>query len=127
MSRFLLVLLSVCVLAECTASAQTTFATLTGTVTDPNGAVIPGATVEAINQASNYRYSAKSNDAGYYTVGQMLQGVYTIRVRSTGFKESVVQQIQLVSLDVRRLDIQLEIGAVETHVEVSASTAAIET
>jgi hypothetical protein len=106
---------------------QTTFATITGTVTDPNGAVIPNATVEATHAGSNYRYSAVSNEAGIYTLGQLRDGAYVIRAKSGGFKESVIQDVQLPPLAVRRLDIRLEIGAVETRVEVSAVGGAIET
>src|SRR3989442_10633228 len=57
---------------------QTTFATLTGAVTDPNGSVIPGAIVEVTQSGSNYRYTAKSNEAGIYTLGQLREGVYTL-------------------------------------------------
>lgn len=106
---------------------QTTFATLTGTITDPNGAVIPGAAVEAVHAGSNYRYSAVASESGIYTLGQLRDGVYTVRAKSGGFKESVVQEVQLPPLAVRRLDIRLEIGAVETKVEVSALGGAIET
>ena len=41
---------------------QTTFATLTGSVTDPNGSAITGVTVEVVHQGSNYRYTTKSNE-----------------------------------------------------------------
>src|SRR6266581_5966935 len=49
------------------AHAQTTFATITGTVTDPNGLAVQGSAVDATNLATNYRYTAKSNEAGVYT------------------------------------------------------------
>src|SRR5438094_720967 len=106
---------------------QTTFATITGSVTDPNGSAITGVTVEAVHLGSNYRYTAKSNEAGIYTIGQLREGVYNLRAATPGFKEAVIQNIQLVSLDVRRLDVRLEIGAVETKVEVSADATVIET
>ncbi len=106
---------------------QTTFATLTGTVTDPNGAVVPNAAIEATQKGSNYRYSTRSNESGIYTVGQLREGTYSLRVRAAGFKEAAIQELQLVSLDVRRLDLRLEIGTVETKVEVSAAAGAIET
>src|SRR5258708_39285494 len=50
--------------ATTAAFAQTTFATITGTVTDPNETVVPNTTVEAIHLQSNYRYTASSNQAG---------------------------------------------------------------
>jgi len=109
------------------AGAQTTFATLTGTVTDPNGAVIPGATIEVTHQGSNYRYTAASNAAGIFTVGQLREGVYSLRAKNPGFKETVIADIRLAALEIRRIELRLEIGTVETRVEVSAQGGAIET
>jgi len=107
--------------------AQTTFATITGTVTDPNDAVVPNTTVEAIHLQSNYRYTATSNQAGVYTLAQLRDGTYVLRAKASGFKESVVESIQLVTLDVRRVDVRLEIGAVDTKVSVTAGATLIET
>jgi hypothetical protein len=114
-------------LASLPAAAQTTFATLTGTVTDSTGAAIPGASVVAIHAASNYRYTAQSNEAGAYTVPQLREGGYTVRVTAGGFKEFVIQNLQVIALDVRRIDVRLEVGAVETRIEVSAGATLIET
>ena len=72
---------------------QTTFATLTGSVTDPNGSAITGVTVEAVHLGSNYRYTTKSNEAGIYTIGQLREGVYNLRAAIPGFKEAVIQNI----------------------------------
>jgi len=108
-------------------AAQTTFATITGTVTDATGAAVPGATVLAIHKDSNYRYTASSNSVGGFTVAQLLEGEYTVRVQAAGFKEAVFQQVQLVAMDVRRIDIQLQVGTVETSVEVTAGATLIET
>ncbi len=109
------------------AFAQTTFATITGLVTDPNGAVIPGAVVIATQTESNYRYTARSNDSGYYTIGQLLEGGYVLRAETPGFKAFVQRDIRLAGLDVRRIDIRMEIGAVETTVEVTGNAGLIET
>ncbi|MBL8229239.1 MAG: TonB-dependent receptor [Bryobacterales bacterium] len=122
-----LVLLFALLAATLPAHAQTTFANITGTVTDTTGAVIPGAKVVVTNTESNYVFNAESNAAGSFTFSQLLQGTYTLRVTATGFKEYVVQQIQLVSLDVRRFDIKLEVGAVETRIEVIGGATLIET
>src|SRR5262249_42074583 len=58
---------------------------------------------------------------------RLREGVYTIRAQTAGFKEFVATDVQLVSLDVRRLDIQLEVGAVDTKIEVPAGAPLIET
>ena len=109
------------------AIGQTTFATITGNITDATGAAVPGASVSAVHKDSNYQYTARSNSAGTYTLAQLLEGEYTVRVRSAGFREFVAQQLVLVSMDVRRLDVQLQVGAVETSVEVTAGASLIET
>src|SRR5262245_11886834 len=114
-------------LAAGLAAAQTTFASITGTVTDSSGAAVTGAAITAVHRDSNYRYTATSNTAGAYTFAQLREGVYTVRAQTAGFKEFVATDVQLVSLDVRRLDIQLEVGAVDTKIEVTAGATLIET
>jgi hypothetical protein len=114
-------------LCDAAAHAQTTFATITGNVTDATGAIVPGARVTATHLESNYVYTALSNSAGNYTIAQLREGDYALRVQAAGFKEALVPKVPLVSLDVRRVDIRLEIGTVETSVEVSAGATLIET
>src|SRR5690349_11978028 len=114
-------------LSLCVGQAQTTFATITGTVTDTTGAVVPNVTVTATHAATNIQTSTQSNEAGVYTLAQLREGEYTVRARGAGFKEFVAQQIVLVARDYRRLDVSLEVGAVETAVEVTAGATLIET
>jgi len=106
---------------------QTTFATLTGNVVDPVGAAVPGATVEAIHTASNYLYSTKTNDLGLYTLPQLREGEYSLHVRASGFKEHVTRDVTLAAQDALRIDVGLEIGAMETAVEVTAGATLIQT
>lgn len=108
-------------------AAQTTFASITGTVTDQTGALVAGASVVAVHLESSYRYPAESNAAGAYTLAQLREGAYTVTVQAPGFKQFVASNVQLVSMDVRRIDIQLEVGAVDTRVEVTAGATLIET
>ncbi len=113
--------------AAFSANGQTTFASITGNVTDSSGASVPGAKIIATHLESNYVYTSESNSAGNYTVSQLREGEYSLRVQASGFKEALVPKVPLVSLDVRRIDIRLEVGAVETMVEVSAGATLIET
>src|SRR5947208_167721 len=101
-------------------SAQSTFATLTGTVTDPAGAVIPGVTVTATHTQTNSKTTAQSNEAGVYTLAQLKEGDYSLTAQGAGFKEFVAQNVVLQARDYRRVDVHLEVGGVETKVEVSA-------
>ena len=100
--------------ATWSASAQTTFAAITGTVKDPTGAMIPNASVEAVHIESNCRYAVQSNDAGVYTLARLRGGRCTLRVRAAGSEEYVVQNIELVSRDQRRINIRLDLGALNT-------------
>ncbi len=61
-------------------------ATLTGLVTDPSGAAIPGATVKATNTANNAFTQVQTTAAGVYTIPFLAPGVYTIEVTMTGFQ-----------------------------------------
>ncbi|MBK9167207.1 MAG: TonB-dependent receptor [Bryobacterales bacterium] len=120
-------LVAVCAIAVSPSHAQTTFASITGTVTDAGGAVIPNVTIEATHTRSNYKYTVVSNEAGSYTLAQLLEGEYTLRAAAPGFQEFFVQNIQLVARDQRRIDVQMQVGAVETRIEVSAGATLIET
>src|SRR2546428_12400584 len=68
------------------AFAQTTFATLTGIVTDSAGGVVPGALVEARHGLSNYTYTTTTNQGGNYTLGPLRQGEYGPPAQPSGFK-----------------------------------------
>src|SRR6266566_1094143 len=122
-----LLLVAAALAAQGNTFAQTTFATITGLVTDPNGAVIAGAQVTATKVDSNYRYTARSNEVGYYTLAQLREGEFELRAEAPGFKTSVERGIVLVAQDVRRVDIHLELGTVETTVEVEGGAFQIET
>jgi hypothetical protein len=124
---FRIVLFAALTAPESWLEAQTTFASITGTVTDAGGAVIPNVSIEATHVRSNYKYTAVSNAAGAYTLSQLREGEYTLRARSSGFQEFFVSDIQLISRDQRRIDIQLQVGAVETRIEVTAGATLIET
>ena len=109
------------------ASAQTTFATITGMATDSSGAVVPQVTVVATHVATGVQTTGQSNDEGVFTIAQLREGSYTVRANKTGFKEFVVQDMSLVGRDYRRLDIVLQVGSVDTAVEVTGGATLIET
>ena len=109
------------------AQSQTTFATITGTVTDSSGAVVPNARIVVKNLATNIETSAASNEAGNYTVPQLKEGTYSLAASAAGFKEFVVQDVVLAARDIRRVDVILEVGAAKTVVEVKGGATVIET
>ena len=107
--------------------AQTTFATITGSVTDPTGLPLAGATVEAVQTESGYKYTAQSNDTGVFTLANLREGAYNVTVSAQGFKGFKLDGVQLAARDVRRLDVKMELGEVTTTVEVTGGAAVIET
>jgi hypothetical protein len=126
MSRFAFSLL-VFLWAAGAAYSQTTFASITGTVTDSTGAAIPNVTVVATNVQTNVKTAASSNEAGNFNIAQLLQGTYTVRAQAAGFREYIAQNVVLASRDIRRVDIVMEVGSVETTIEVSGGATLIET
>jgi len=107
--------------------SQTTFASITGTVTDPAGALVPNATITATNVETNIKSTATSNESGVFTIAQLKEGKYTIRAEAAGFRNFAVESMSLVARDVRRVDITLQIGDVTTTVEVQGGATLIET
>jgi carboxypeptidase family protein len=107
--------------------AQTTFGAITGTVRDASGAVVPKVTIEATHVKSNYRYTVQSNESGNYTLPQLREGEYRLTVKAAGYKEYIANNILLAARDERRIDVVLQVGAVEATVEVSSGATLIET
>ena len=117
-----------CALAGASAAhSQTTFASITGTVTDSSGAAVPAAKVTAAHVETGISSATTSNEAGNYTLAQLKEGVYEVRVQAAGFKEFIARNVTLAARDVRRVDAALEVGSVETTIEVSAGATLIET
>ena len=98
---------------------QTVTATLTGTVADPSGAVIPGVTVSAINQGTRLRYTAQTADAGVYKIPFLPPGAYVVEAELSGFKKAVTNPIRLEVDQTARVDLSLEIGQLSDTVSVT--------
>ena len=100
---------------------------ISGTVTDPTGAVIPGAAVAAHNTETGIESSTQTNAQGFYSLPALPVGHYDIRIKAAGFEE--YQQTGLV-LDVNtalRVDATLNVGSITEQVKVSAAAVHVET
>src|SRR5688572_28890813 len=95
-------------------------ATLTGTVTDPNGAVVAGATVKATNTGTNISYDTQTTDSGLYRFPTLPVGIYKLSVEATGFKGSQVENVTLTVGQTTTQDIKLEVGAPTETVTVQS-------
>lgn len=108
------------------AEAQIRSATLTGTVRDSSGAVIPQAPVVITEQGTNLVQSTNTTESGQFTVPYLPAGTYTVAVSFQGFAPFKETDIAVSTAQVVRVDVQLTVGAVDTAVEVSAQAAQIQ-
>src|SRR5688572_15785626 len=77
------------------AAAQSNKGTITGTVTDPNGAVVKDAKVTATNTATGEVREATTGDEGEYVLPALDPGLYRITVEAAGFSQSIVEEVKL--------------------------------
>jgi hypothetical protein len=96
-----------------------------GVVTDPSGAVTPGATVIATNKATGFAQTATSSNSGTYSIGALAGGTYTVSVEKTGFAKQVLESVELQSETVQSLNLTLSVGQTATTVTVSADMAPV--
>src|SRR6266481_6847214 len=75
--------------------AQRISGTITGTVTDPQGAMVTGATVTITDQATNASRSTTTNSDGVYAFPEVGPGMYTVKVASSGFRNFVAKDVEL--------------------------------
>jgi len=107
--------------------AQSTTATMLGTVTDKTGAMVAGAKVTARNTQTNLTRTGSTNEQGEYRIEFLPVGNYELEVNGAGFKKAVVRGIVLqVSVDARA-DVQLEVGNISEAVSVSAEIPLVNT
>ena len=108
--------------------SQNITALLTGTVTDPSGAVVPGASLTLHNIGTNTDViTLKTDSNGVYTAAELPLGRYTVTVTAQGFKKFVERDVILNVGQHRTLNIQLALGQVSEQVTVTATTIPVET
>src|SRR5439155_15830377 len=93
--------------------------TLNGTVLDPAGAVVPGASVVLVNNATGDEHKTTSTSTGSYTLPYVPAGTYKLRVSAPGFRTSEADNVILRVAQTLTLNITLEVGAVNEQVTVS--------
>jgi hypothetical protein len=94
------------------AVAQSNKGTITGTVTDPNGAVVKSAKVVATNVATGKASEATTGDEGSYTIPALDPGVYRITVDGAGFSQSIIEEVKLDTNARQAIDVTLTAGGV---------------
>lgn len=94
-----------------------------GTVTDPQGAVIPGAEVTATHVGTNITYKATSSEVGHFAIPNARLGEYRITVEAQGFKRAVITGIEVQIGATANVSVKLELGEITQEVTVSAEAA----
>ena len=126
MLRKLQLLLVIALTGSC-AMAQDVTASITGVVHDASGAVVPGATVRALNTGTNAEFTATTNTEGQYTIRTMPVGEYKLSVEATGFRRNETSGIRLQVNDVARVDPTLDVGGTTETVTVSTQVVSVDT
>ena len=108
-----------------TANAQTSRGTVTGTVLDASGAVIPGARVALTGVETGVRLSTDSNAAGVYRFDAVDLGLYKLQVTHPGFRSYSATGINVEANRVTTIDPKLEVGTAETRIEVSGESSEV--
>src|SRR5437879_2558639 len=106
--------------------AQVTGATLSGTITDPSGAVIPNAQVSVRNTATGVTREVTADTAGFYSVPNLLPGNYEVTVMSPGFSTARQSNVELGVGAQQQLNISLKVGQTSQTVEVTEAAPQIQ-
>src|SRR5438034_362224 len=92
-----------------------------GTVTDPAGALVPGAKVVVKNVDTNVEVTLVTNGSGFYLAPELVPGRYTVRVESPGFVRLDVTNIVVTAGVTSQQDLTLRVGALTQSIEVTAA------
>jgi hypothetical protein len=107
--------------------AQAGRGSITGTITDASGAVVPGVQITVVNNETGARYVVQGNDVGHYLLPNLPVGEYEVTFELKGFKKVTWPNIGVSVTAVRRADVKLEPGAVTESVAVTAEAPRLQT
>ncbi len=114
-----LVILTSCLIACSNIFAQSGTSSIRGTISDPQGNVIAGATVTLKSVEKNFTRTQVSNDAGQYVFTAIPPDIYTIEIEVSGFKKSVVSNIEAQVDTPKTVDVGLEIGQISEVITIT--------
>src|SRR5690348_16726805 len=125
--RFLILSISLVCLLNAIGWSQVSTSTVTGTVVDTSGAVVPEATIKVTNEGTAVSYQTKTSSTGAYTVPSLTPGQYTVTVSHAGF-DTFSSQHNVLSVGVPLVvNATLQVGAAQQVVQVESSYQRIET
>src|SRR5882724_10324898 len=125
----LLALITFVVVANLAAFAQGGGATasLSGTVKDPNGAVVAGASVDVKNPSTGQEFTATTNDNGVFTIPAVSAGKYNVTIKAQGFKTAIVKDVEVLAATPASVDIALQVGAQNEEIQVTGAGEVLQT
>src|SRR5215831_14168065 len=100
---------------------------ISGTVTDPQGAQVVGASVVVTNTGTNVSTPLTTNTSGYYEAPLLQPGEYQVTVEAPGFRKTVRSNLTLTMSAQLRIDVQLEVGAVNESITINAESPILDT
>src|SRR5437870_13105145 len=124
--RSIFTVLSCLLLLAAAVYGQVVGATLSGTVTDQSGALMPGDQVSIKNTATGVSRGIRTDEAGFYTVPNLLPGVYEVTASAAGFRTTVQSGITLTVGAQQALDIKMQVGQTSETVEITAEAPTVE-
>ena len=104
---------------------QTNKGGISGTITDANGAQIPGATVTVTNLGTGQKVTVTTSESGVFSVQSLEPVSYSVAVEAKGFKKAVVEPVKVDTAAVATANVSLEAGAISEQVMIAADAALI--
>jgi hypothetical protein len=121
------VLFFLMVFSACLGFAQSDRGTITGSVADPGGALIPEALVVVVNQGTGIKLETKTTGTGNFTAPYLPAGMYDVSVEAPGFKKFIQKGVRVSVAQTTSLDVQLQIGATTDSISVSGDAPLLQT
>src|SRR4030095_7763955 len=122
-------ILSVVIVMLCSIAVwgQTNKGGISGTVTDPHGAVVPGATVTITNAGTGQKVTLTTSDAGTFAAQSLEPVTYSVMVEAKGFKKALLDHVKVDTAAIASANVVLETGSVAEQVVVTADEPLINT
>jgi hypothetical protein len=121
------VLSSLVSLFSSTAAAQATTGSIYGQVTDPTNAIVVGAGVSALNQATGVDYAGQSDAQGNYSVFGLPPGAYDVTVRKDGFGTAIIKSVRIEIDQKQLLNFQMKVGAISEVMTITGAPTMLQT
>ena len=120
-------LLMVVVIVTCPSSWAQFTSAIEGTVTDPSGAVVPGATVTLKNEETGVSQTLQTQDSGYFRFTTLPSAVFTVSASGSGFKTTVQEHVRVEVAETKTVNLHMVVGGTDSVVTVTGEAPAVET